>query len=387
MATATAPKKVVVKLVGNELRSDRGTEGYVKPVQGRLYAFYPNGRFWKDLGPAPSNDTVNMKTSDTVHSMSSPALPVATPTNLPVAVSATLVSRKNPFRILSKRVIMGNALVATIVLSLVLAGTFASAPQQNTVTQNAATAPTSSAQVQKKFLEDFASEGMDLEWSIEKQFEQPYLKAIVKGTPKNPDEELAVDFIHPGNKRQKLLSVDSEAMLYGRNNAQASIEHCQEGTYFLVLRSPGRKKDIVKKTVIMSLGKVEVKDVKFTWVLGSPQYLGNPSGKAKFLKSVELVIAKEGNMPVTLDKCSLKFNGKHLERMLSSTKWVDGVAMDGSFFDAVGKLVMENTHTAISRPWTNALFEPGARYRLEGKLFYGEQGKKSTDFSKEVTVD
>ena len=59
--------KIRVKVVGNELRSERGVEGYVKEISGRKAAFYSNKRFWKWLEPEKNNETTNIKASDTFY--------------------------------------------------------------------------------------------------------------------------------------------------------------------------------------------------------------------------------------------------------------------------------------------------------------------------------
>ncbi len=300
----------------------------------------------------------------------SPAIPVAKRRTVPVT---------------RKKRLAGIIALVIIVMALVAAGTGAIVFGTAKNSGDTKSAPS-----------DFSSKGLELDYAISETAAgvsagssdyvignaRLYLNVTVKGSLKDQNEKLALVLTDYDGNAQVQGTITKEDLILGKHQLHLPLE-ARIGKQFLTLRSHTTQKDVCRKEISFSLEKFGVKDVKLNFEAANPQFIGNPSGKAKHLKTVDLVLEKTGNLPLTFGGCFLQFKGRHIERLFSTTTVVDGVSME--CWVKSGTIMTSDRHTVkVYPPYSNALFEPGAKYRLEVKLPFGEG--KTIDFAKEVVV-
>jgi hypothetical protein len=205
--------------------------------------------------------------------------------------------------------------------------------------------------------------------------------ARFKTTVKGPAAKLAVILTDPKGESDTQI-IEKESMISNSQTVELPMRNLREGTYVLTVKTVEPEKVVWQKNIPLSLGQLAVADVKFDL---TPN-LGPFEGYC--LEGVNVVLNKDGNLPVKFADCSAAVDGNECrsKSIRSGVVMVDQQHTVGVQVNVLATAEMEKRDRARGRlPYLSALFLPGEPHSVKGKLFYGED-RKSLEFEKEFVT-
>ena len=205
--------------------------------------------------------------------------------------------------------------------------------------------------------------------------------ARLKATVKGPAAKLAVILTDPQGESNTQI-IGKEFMISNSQTVELPMQNPRAGTYILTVKTVEPEKVVWKKNIPLSLGTLAVVDVKFDL---SPN-LGPFEGYS--INGIKVVLKKDGQLPVKFTDVSAALDGKAGRQIgiRSGYTMADQQHTVGIVVNFLPTAEMENRDRARGRlPCTSALFRPGERHWVKGKLVFGED-RKSLDFEKEFVA-
>ena len=206
--------------------------------------------------------------------------------------------------------------------------------------------------------------------------------ARLKATVKGPAAKLAVILTDPKGESDTQI-IEKESMISNSQTVELPMQNPREGTYVVTVKTVEPEKVVWKKNIPFSLGKLAVTDVTFDL---SP----NPGQRFEgyFINGIKVVLKKGGTLPVKFTDVSAAVDGKegHQIGISSGHTMIDQQHTVGILVNFSPTAEMEKRDRARGGlPYTSALFRPGERHLVKGKLCFGEDNR-SLEFEKEFVV-
>ena len=211
--------------------------------------------------------------------------------------------------------------------------------------------------------------------------------AGVEATVRGPAAKLAVILADPKGE-SAVQVIAKEDMISNSRSLQLPMQDPQAGTYVLTVKTIDPETIVWQKEITFSLRQLMVADVKFHFE-PNHYFMGGLTGSFA-LGGLEIALRKDGNLPVSFTDVSVAVGdanrgfcsivGDHT--MIGQQQTV-GVSM--SLFSTEKMKEEERRRGWGGLPSNYALFWPGDRYLVKGKLLYGKD-RKSLDFEKEFVA-
>ena len=213
--------------------------------------------------------------------------------------------------------------------------------------------------------------------------------AEIETTIKGPAAKLAVVLTDPAGKSDHVI-VEKDQMMSNTHTLNLPMIEPQAGTYVLAVKTVDPEKIVWQKQVTFSAAQLSVKDVTFgfepckTWG-------GNFCGYG--LGDVQIALEKSGNLPVKVSDPSFTLDGNTFHGFIDGGMIVESgatlrVRVVGSCPPTKKQIEKNNSDRrsgGMALPPLGAVFDPGERYLVDGKLFYGKDHKCLT-FQKELVA-
>ncbi|MCX6723564.1 MAG: hypothetical protein NT155_00105 [Candidatus Staskawiczbacteria bacterium] len=212
------------------------------------------------------------------------------------------------------------------------------------------------------------------------------ISAGISVTVKGPAARLAVVLTDP--KGESIVqAIEKDAMMANVATVEVPIQDTlNEGAYVLAVKTTDPEKVVWKKEIPLSMGNLTVEDVK----LNLAPVNENDLSQGRYVKAMEIVLKKDGEMPVTFVDADAMIDGTARCQLVLGANRVmfDQQYTLGVDADCRPTTEMQNwDRTHIGLPRLYAVFRPdGRQHVVRGKLFLDDQQKKYVEFSKEFTV-
>ena len=212
------------------------------------------------------------------------------------------------------------------------------------------------------------------------------IDAGVDATVKGPAAKLGVILTDPNGESDTKI-IEKEDMISNCRTVRLRMRDPREGTYVLTVKTIEPEKNVWKDNIPLSLGKLTVKDVKC--LLAPERWRGD---KRDELGTIQITLQKTGNLPIIFTGTSFTVGGSAVYQtrlqgegwgcVMVDQEWIANIA--GEYCPPTKKQIQnyERGHGTFELPPSQARLEPGERYLVKGKLFYGDH--KSLDFEKEL---
>lgn len=211
--------------------------------------------------------------------------------------------------------------------------------------------------------------------------------AVIEVTVKGKAAKLAVILTNPEGKSNVEI-IESDQMIDNCQTVTLLMDECpQPGTYILSVKTFEPEKVVYKKELNFSLNQLTVEDVKFN-LEPAKSWMGEFEGYK--LEGIEIVLRKDGNLPIRFTDVSVAVNGNQCGAKSISSGYMmvsQKHTVKVSFYCLpTEKMEERDRRRGRLLPWTVALFNSGDRCLVKGKLFFNEKKDKSLDFEKELVV-
>jgi hypothetical protein len=146
---------------------------------------------------------------------------------------------------------------------------------------------------------------------------------------------------------------------------------------------------VCQQDMVLSLEKLVVEDVKFN--LEPVERMTGGSIGAFTLKNIGIALRKEGNLPLGFSGGTCEVGNLRCQCMQVVRGSCDGqtqrVALETHVFANDKTEQADKRHGWGGMPSVDAMFWPGDRYLVKGRLFYSDDRTKYVDFEKELVVE
>jgi hypothetical protein len=203
---------------------------------------------------------------------------------------------------------------------------------------------------------------------------------------KGPAKKMAVILTDPAGESDSEI-IESENMITNNASVFLFMSHPLPGDYTLAVKTFSPERVVFKNKITFSLDDLRVENcgigLKRVHLGGSKEPTGVEIGQ------VYVDVKKEGNLPVIFNRAEVYING-HNCTFLSG--YLENGVVAGSTQKIRIKVLcppevkQEKEESYYSYRPLIAIFKPGDKCSLKGKLFY-EDGKKSIDFWREISFD
>jgi hypothetical protein len=207
--------------------------------------------------------------------------------------------------------------------------------------------------------------------------------AGIEATIKGPAAKLAVVLTDPEGKSEHAI-VQKDEMMSNSHSVRLGMREPHAGTYVLAVKTVDPEAVVWRKELAFSAAQLSVKDVAF----------GFEPNTGKFeLRNVQIALKKDGDLPVQVRDVSFTMDGKTFGGFVQGGMIVgddEKLVVTVNMVPPTKKQVEQND---IARrggefaplPPISALFDPGERYSVEVKLFYGKD-RTCLTFNKELVA-
>ena len=205
--------------------------------------------------------------------------------------------------------------------------------------------------------------------------------ARLKTTVKGPAAKLAVILTDPKGESDTQI-IEKESMISNSQTVELPMRNLREGTYVLAVKTVEPEKVVWQKKIPLSLGQLAVGEVKLDLAPNLGQFEGYQ------LQAVNLVLNKDGSLPVKFADVSVAVDGNDCsQKSIRSGCVMADQQQTISIFVYCNPTpeMMKRDRARGGSPYLMALFRPGERHLVKGKLLFGEDGK-SLEFEKEFMV-
>jgi hypothetical protein len=209
--------------------------------------------------------------------------------------------------------------------------------------------------------------------------------AILEVTVRGPAAKLAVILTDPQGQSDPTI-LEKVEMISNSHTVQMSMAHPKVGKYVLQVKTVDPEEVVWQKDIVFTLDKLVIEDISF--------HLGGPYKEAFYeLESIDLTVRKVGNLPVIFTGMSIQVGGV-TGRTDSLNTMENGIMMtETKTFNLPTRIMANEKMEAELRrrgrgglPTIDyAMFWPGDRYLVKGKLMYDDD-MRSLDFEKELVV-
>jgi hypothetical protein len=203
----------------------------------------------------------------------------------------------------------------------------------------------------------------------------------IEATVKGPVAKLEVVLTGPEGVSDT-QTIEQSDMVSKSQIIKMTMRNPQPGKWVLALKTLNPEKVVWQKDISFSLGQLAVENVSFDLVPNNGQIEGY------YVEGIKVSLKKDGNLPVEFTEVSAAIGGKECNSRCISL----GEAMVDQQHTVKIAVSCSPTPEMIDRdtrngglPYTAALFRPGERYSVTGKLFFGKN-RSSLDFETEFVV-
>lgn len=232
--------------------------------------------------------------------------------------------------------------------------------------------------------------GFSMDYKIvENPGEPPRIAITVKG----PATRLAVILTRPNGEASIVETIRPEQMITNSCTVGRWLPDrgsCVEaGKYTLTVKTFSPEEVVCQQDMVLSLEKLVVEDVKFN-LEPVQKMMGGPIG-AFTLKNIGIALRKEGNLPLGFSGGTCEVGDLRCQCMQVVRGSCDGqtqrVALETHVFANDKTEQADKRHGWGGMPSVDAMFWPGDRYLVKGRLFYSDDRTKYVDFEKELVVE
>jgi len=209
------------------------------------------------------------------------------------------------------------------------------------------------------------------------------MKVVVSG----PADNLVVALTNPSGTLEARQLINKDEMAPGCCAVDLSVIDPSPGKWILEVKKLGNEKLVWRKEFMLSLDQLKVEDIE----LGLQPVKGLSGQVTGYkLKSLGITLHKVGDLPVEFTYALASLNGEKYETLLRVTSgqlMADNhhkVNTDASF-PPTEEMADRDIKRGEFFPSRTAIFEPGSKVVVKGKLFYFPDFK-SLDFTKEFVV-
>jgi hypothetical protein len=232
--------------------------------------------------------------------------------------------------------------------------------------------------------------GFSMDYKIvEDPGEVPRIAITVKG----PATRLAVILTRPNGEASIVETIRPEQMITNSCTVGRRLPDwgsCVEpGKYTLTVKTFSPEEVVCQQDMVFSLEKLVVEDVKFD--LEPVARMTGGSIGAFTLKNIGIALRKEGNLPLGFSGGTCEVGNLRCQCMQVVRGSCDGqtqrVALETHVFANDKTEQADKRHGWGGMPSVDAMFWPGDRYVVKGRLFYSDDRTKYIDFEKELVVE
>jgi hypothetical protein len=227
--------------------------------------------------------------------------------------------------------------------------------------------------------------GYSAEYNVVSLGYRPGLEVTVKGKA----AKLAVILTSPSGESNTDI-IESERMITNNATVKLSMDDPQPGRYVITVKTFFPEAVVVKKNVDFSLNKVSVESVKFH--LEPTRRFGGGTTGEYTLEGLTLGLRKDGNLPVEIADASImvgdarcQFCNVASDRVMIGQQHAVAVRVSVSATEKTRE-GERRRGTAAMLPSLVAVFAPGDRYLVTGRIALGKGQGQPLEFQKEMVV-
>ena len=220
---------------------------------------------------------------------------------------------------------------------------------------------------------------------IESPGEYPGISVTVKGKA----AKLAVIFTRPDRKTET-HTIEPEQMITNSYTLKMIVNGpCVDpGQYSLIVKTFSPEEVVCQEEINLSLEKLVFDTARFD--LQPVQTWGNTSVGSFSLKHLGIGLQKKGNLPLGFSGCELTVGGARCD-VFKIIARLSGETQQAAFLETyvhptAEMLQNDKSHGWSGLPANEAMFWPGDRYQVKGRLFYSADHSKYVDFVTDMVV-
>jgi hypothetical protein len=221
------------------------------------------------------------------------------------------------------------------------------------------------------------------EYEVIQRNNSPYMKVTVNG----PAAKLAIILTDPSGKSD-VETIEPEQMITNSKVVFLEMHPPQDGNYILAIKTFTPEKIVAKEKITFSLEKMWVKNCELNTRQIPLQDSDQPIGLE--IQGIYVGVEKQGNLPIVFSKADIFVGGKpcRMSSIAKGSSMVDSrqivyIEVSCQPTKEMEERDRQNTGSFHSLPCLFAIFRPGDKYVMEGKLFYNGKTEFVT-FRKEL---
>lgn len=217
-------------------------------------------------------------------------------------------------------------------------------------------------------------------YSAEYKITGDIYNVYVETTVKGPAAKLAVVLTDP-NGESKISIIEQDEMMGNNKTVKVWMEKPSGGTWVLAVKTVNPEKIVWHKDILFSLDNFSAEDVKLDFTPNLSRF------KGYFIEGLNIIVKKDGNLPIEFTDISATIDGEKCFARIGSTRMMvsQQYTVNASITCSPTPEMEKRDRAEGNLPFVSALFRPGEKHSIRGKIFF-DKGHKSMDFKKDFVV-